>query len=75
MTTIYLSLVLICHKMNSSIDLGTGDVTPMAFENVFCNSNSISNNTDKHEGTGITRKPDKKTFEKIIGLRPLQIEK
>ena len=51
-------------KMNSSIELGTRDVMPMAFENVSCNSNSISNNTDKHEGTGITRKPDKKPLRK-----------
>ena len=48
-------------KLNSSIELGTRDVTPMRFENLYGNPHTTNNVDGYHEGTGFTRKADKKT--------------
>ena len=48
-------------KMNSSIELVTRDVTPMLFENLYGNPHTTNNDDGYHEGTGFTRKADKKT--------------
>ena len=48
-------------KMNSSIELGTRDATPMLFENLYGNPHTANNDDGYHEGTSLTRKVDKKT--------------
>ena len=45
--------------MNTSIELGTRDVTPMLSENLYGYPHTINNDDGYHQGTSFTRKADK----------------